>query len=427
MTTNCVGISDISIYLPKNRILLDSILSQRIAESPDQELRLRRAVESTDQKAIRFPAYWEDSAVLGGNATLRLLRQQADRIDSVRYFVVGTETTADLSKSMSAYIQGMLDQTDLPLPTRITSFQVQHACAGATLGMLSVAGLLQAAGRDGDAGIVTAADIARYEAPSTAEITQGAGSASMLIERNPRLVALELETQGFSSKDVDDFFRPLGSVTAKVKGRYSVQCYNDALEEAFADFCERSELSPRQALEGTDYFVFHVPFARMASTAVRRLLSNHLGLGQEEATNRLEQSGFLRALEVTAHVGNMYTAAIYLNLMATLHQEYQRIGNDIVGKKILFSSYGSGNTMVVFSGRVMEDAPLIISQWKADDYLNHFDQKDFPAYQAWLERKQDSCCHSVHYQDLATAIEADSFFLETIREDGYRNYRYKGK
>ncbi|WP_052078283.1 hydroxymethylglutaryl-CoA synthase family protein [Spirochaeta lutea] len=425
--TERVGISDISLYLPKNRISLDRILEKRAADDPKFERRLSRAIQSTDQKAIRFPSPWEDASVLAGNALIRLLKQGVS-IDKLRYLVVGTETSVDMSKSMSAYVQGMIDQTEFALPSTISSYQVQHACAGATLGMLSIAGMLQSSALPGENGIVIASDIARYDAPSTAEITQGAGAAAMLIEQNPRLLSLDLQTQGFSSKNVDDFFRPLGSTTAKVKGRYSVDCYNNALDEAFLDYCSRSNKSPQEALQATDYFVFHVPFAKMASTAVRRLLGTYMEMSQQSAEEFLTNRGFFEALEVTANVGNMYTGAIYLNLMATLYQDYQRVGKDIIGKKILFSSYGSGNTMLVFEGEVLPDAPAVIEAWNPDDFLNHYVESDFSSYQSWLDRNYEPQTYNeqASRDSYTETVEPGCFYLESIRsDDEYREYKYR--
>jgi hydroxymethylglutaryl-CoA synthase len=424
--TERVGISDISIYLPQNRISLEEILIKRTIDNPYFERRLSRAIKSTDQKAIRFPSPWEDASVLAGNALLRLLHQGIT-LEKLRYLVVGTETSVDMSKSMSAYVQGMIEKTDYSLPGTISSYQVQHACAGATLGMLSIAGLLKAASLPGENGILIASDIARYDAPSTAEITQGSGAAAMLIEKDPKLVSLDLYTQGFSSRNVDDFFRPLGSTTAKVKGRYSVECYNNALDEAFADYCSRCGKEPATVLNDTDYFVFHVPFAKMANTAVRRLLANHLNIINSDAENFLLKRGFFQALDVTAQVGNMYTGAIYLNLMATLYQQYKIIGKAIIGKKILFSSYGSGNTMLVFEGEVMPGAVEIITAWNPDDFLNHFSEQDFSEYEKWIEKSFAPEVYNSEFElgNYFSKIKKGSFFLKFIRpEDHYREYDY---
>ena len=112
------------------------------------------------------------------------------------------------------------------------------------MALLSVASMLQTSNLPGESGIVMASDIARYDTESTAEITQGAGAVAMLVENSPKLIDLDLSTVGYYSQDVDDFFRPLGSKTAKVKGRYSMDCYLESLEGAFLDHCRRAGPEP---------------------------------------------------------------------------------------------------------------------------------------------------------------------------------------
>ncbi|MFW5742984.1 MAG: hydroxymethylglutaryl-CoA synthase, partial [Spirochaetota bacterium] len=242
---------------------LDTLVAHRIAEDPKFERRLKRAIEKTGQGAIRFPAPYEDSATLAAQASYSLLRRNPDSTRRLRYIGTGTETTVDQSKPVAAYLEGMLQNSGVDVPETMMTFQTQHACAGGTIAMMSIAGLLAGSSQD-DSGLVVSSDIARYEAPSTAEITQGAGAVSLLVERDPKLVELDLDTQGLCSRDVDDFFRPIGSVTAKVKGAYSMQCYNEALEVAFEDHCKRRGTKPADVLSSTDMFVFHVPFKLMA-------------------------------------------------------------------------------------------------------------------------------------------------------------------
>ncbi|HKK47526.1 MAG TPA: hydroxymethylglutaryl-CoA synthase, partial [Alkalispirochaeta sp.] len=184
MKETTVGIGDMSLYVPPWKIDLDDILKQRAAEDPSFERRLRRAIESTNQKAIRFPAPWQDAVTLAAQAAKPLLEDES-RAAGVRYFAVGTETSVDMSKPIAAYAQGVLQRSGLALPRTLSTFQVQHACAGGTIAMLSVAGMLHATGRPGESGMVINSDIARYQTPSTAEITQGAGAVALRIETNP--------------------------------------------------------------------------------------------------------------------------------------------------------------------------------------------------------------------------------------------------
>jgi hydroxymethylglutaryl-CoA synthase len=344
-------------------------------------------------------------------------------LESLRYIGVGTETSIDMAKPISAYVQGMLQRADRQIPETLSSFQVQHACAGGTISLMSIAALLQTGGRSDETGMVLCTDIARYEAPSTAEITQGAGAVGLLIESNPRLLEIDLSTQGFCSRDVDDFFRPLGSVTAKVKGGYSVQCYHEAMEIAFADHCKRRGRSPADVLEETDIFVFHVPFYKMAFIAAHRVLSTHLGISGADADAFLDTRGFTAAIEPTAEIGNIYTGAAYVCLAYNLENQYRVHGRSIVGKKALITSYGSGNTMTVLSGTVAAGAPEIISRWNLAEVLGTAMDLPYSRYERWVEGPYDRETFKTFLEE--SEIPAGSFYLSGIRDDGYREYEHR--
>ena len=426
MPATAIGLSDIALYIPKPRIDLKTILDRRIADDPAQARRLPRAIDATGQQAIRFPESWEDSASLAGNAALRLLRPQdsglpGPDLSRFRHLAVGTETGLDFSKPLSAYVSGMLRQAGFPLPVTHSSFQVQHACAGGTIAMMSVASLLAVSGSATDAGLVICSDIARYQVPSSAEFTQGAGALALLVEKSPRLVSIDLATPGYSSADVDDFFRPLDSTIAKVKGQYSMQCYNTAAEQAFADHCRQLGRDQADVLRETDIFVFHVPFAKMAYTAARQLLSQHLGIIDGEVDEFLAKRHFFVPLETTAAVGNIYTGASFLNLRANLQEAYRHYGKDIVGKRILFTSYGSGNTMIVMSMTVQPDAPAVIASWPVDEALAGQRTVGFDEYLSWVTNG----ARPASQNGTEDGIPSGLCYLRAIREDGYREYGVK--
>ena len=426
MTDHTIGISDIALYVPRPRIPLETILKARTREDPIFGDRLRQAVNSTGQKSIRFPDAFEDNASIAANSAKRLIDTNKNYdISSLRYLAVGTETAVDMSKPVSAYVCGMLQRAGYSLPPALANFQVQHACAGGTLAMLSIASMLKAAPRKNETGIVICSDIARYNAQSTAEITQGAGSASLLIEHNPQLVELDLETQGYSSSDVDDFFRPLGSTTARVKGRYSVQCYHKALDEALNDHSSRCGKSVSDIIGETDMFVFHVPFAKMAVSALKRLLKKHLHMDDPEADILLESRGFYKSLEATALVGNIYTGALYLNMAAQLSENYAMFGNDIIGKKILITSYGSGNIMLVISARVSRHAPAQLERWNIPAQLNHDRQVDLDEYERWMNISETPATSPAASNRRMGEHPRGIFVFDGTREDGYRQYSYR--
>jgi hydroxymethylglutaryl-CoA synthase len=423
MNSNAVGISDLALYVPSLRIDLDTLLQYRVQEAPELERRLRRAVDSTGQQSIRFPHVWEDNVTLSAMATHKLLANyNEEKLNGLRYLAVGTETAVDHSKPISAYVEGMLQGAGVPVPGHISTFQVQHACAGGTISLLSVGALLQASARPYESGVVICSDIARYDAPSTAEITQGAGAVSMLVEPDPALVELDISTQGYASRDVDDFFRPLGSTTAKVKGGYSVQCYNEALEAAFSDHCSRLDEDPAHVLQDTDLFVLHVPFYKMAVTALHKLIAKHTDMSSSEIDEFLHERGFQQSIDPARKIGNIYSGSAYMALIFLLQERYQQFGADIVGKRLLLASYGSGNTMTVVGGRVAEGAPDVISNWDIDKvWANRTSSME--EYTRWLDAPYDRDAYASILNE--SEIPEGNYYLSDIREDGYREYRFK--
>ena len=236
------------------------------------------------------------------------------------------------------------------LPTSLSSFQTQHACAGGHLRPSQRGGPACRRRQAGDSGLVLSTDIARYETKSTAEITQGAGAVALLVESSPRLVELNIANLGFCSRDVDDFFRPLGSITARVNGSYSMKCYWESLQDAFHRLLRpRSGEKPDEALLSTDYFILHTPFRRMPETALARSFSSaSLGSTRRGQRPSLRRRALPPALILLGRIGNIYNGSLFAVLAFLLHERYQALGEGIVGKRLLFASYGSGNTMIVF-------------------------------------------------------------------------------
>jgi hydroxymethylglutaryl-CoA synthase len=418
-----VGLSDISLHIPRPMMDLGVLVDQRVREIPALDRHLQRAVRTTGQRAFRFPEPWEDTATMAAQAVLALVRRDSVRDPArVRHLLVGTESGVDHSKPVSAYVQGMLDKAGAGLPRTLTSAQVQHACAGGTVALLGAAGLLAAAGRDGEVGIVACTDIARYQLKSTAEVTQGAGAAALLVERNPRLVELDLETMGLCSRDVDDFFRPLGSTTAQVNGSYSMKCYTESLDAALADHAERRGVAVQTVLQDADLFVLHTPFHNMPGLALRKVLEKRLALDEAQAAAFLQEKGFLEGIDPLADVGNLYTGSLFAALASLLQSTWKRLGDGIVGREILFASYGSGSTMMVFSGRVAAGAPQVIAGWGA--LFGSARPATFDEYAAWAQGPEDAARYAADRQ--AGAPPAGVFHLASIRKDGYHDYGWTG-
>ncbi|MEE8440629.1 MAG: hypothetical protein V3S41_02820, partial [Spirochaetia bacterium] len=418
-----VGNIDVGIYIPTPLMDLDALLGERVKRDPSLERRLRRAIESTGQKSIRFPQPWEDSVSIAAQSAHSLLKRNPEMLPGLRYLATGTETSVDQSKPMAAYVQGMLQGAGIDVPESLMTFQALHACAGGTIAILGIAGMLAMSPGRRESGLVISSDIARYDATSTAEITQGAGAISVLIENNPRLMELDLDTQGLCSRDVDDFFRPNGSITAKVKGGYSIQCYNEALDAAFHDHCARRGQTPEEVLYGTDMFILHVPFKMMALTALQRLVSHHVGIHGEELQRFVRDRGFEESLEPNTLAGNLYTASTLLALAFLLRERYEKFGKGIVGKTFMLCSYGSGSTMIIVSGRIAPGAPEVIESWNLDSVVTSARPAGFDLYETWLSAPHNN--ERLKRLFSAADVPAESFYLSGIREDGYRQYTFK--
>ncbi|VDA99748.1 Hydroxymethylglutaryl-CoA synthase [Olavius algarvensis spirochete endosymbiont] len=421
MSETKIGIGDIGIYVPKLQMDVNSLIEARAQAQPQLNRVMRRAAKKTGQVSFRFPAPWEDTATLAANAASETLERLSPKLqEKIRYILVGTETAIDLAKPVASYVHGMLKKAGYTLGNALSTYDTKHACAGGTSALLSAASNLSCSGSAQERGLVISSDIARYDAPSTAEFTQGAGSVALIVEKNPRLMEINLETQGFFSSDVDDFFRPINSVTAKVKGRYSMNCYQSALKAAFEDYCNRAERNPSECVEEIDYIALHVPFPSMPEIALRNLLSESCGKSEAEIEHFIQRSGFTDAMYLCSTFGNLYTASLYTYLATLLYQEHHKIGEEIIHKRVLIASYGSGNTMTVFSGTICENAPELISQWSIEKWRDGSRNASFDEYLAWLS--------------LPTSIDAlrerletpnskkGLFYLKSLSENGYRIY-----
>ena len=418
-----VGISDIGVYVPQPAMDLDTLVQRRVRLNPRLDRHFERACRVTGQKAIRFPEIWEDCATFAASAVRTLIeRNPGMDLRNLRHLAVGTETSLDHSKPVSAYVQGMLQRAGIQLPASLSSFQVQHACAGGTMALLSVASMLAAGGRPGDSGIVVSSDIARYETESTAEITQGAGAVALSVQVAPRLLELDLSTTGYFSADVDDFFRPLGSITARVNGSYSMRCYWESLEAAFLDYCSRAGRKPEQALLETDYFVLHTPFRNMPQTAMEKLFERILGYDAERTRGVLAGKSFAAGIDPVALIGNLYAGSLTASLAFLLDDRCRALGSGITGKRILLASYGSGNTMVVFEARVAPAAAEVISRWRLDSLFSSARAATFEEYEAWTGGPVQPELHARLMEN--AVVPPETFLLSGIRKDGYREYDF---
>jgi hydroxymethylglutaryl-CoA synthase len=228
---------------------------------------------------------------------------------------------------------------------------------------------------------------------------------------------------GFYSADVDDFFRPLGAVAARVNGSYSMRCYWESLVAAFLDHCGRSGEKPDQALLNADYYVLHTPFRNMPGSAMEKLFEKVLGFDPQRTAQVLQEKSFSAGIDPLARIGNLYTGSLTAALAFLLADRFRALGRDIVGRTILLASYGSGNTMVVLKARIAAGAPEVIARWNLDSVFTSARSASFEEYEAWMAGPVQPELQA-RLMENAT-VPPGAFMLSGIRKDGYREYDFR--
>ena len=333
---------------------------------------------------MRLPRPYEDTVTMASTAVWELLQKSSNvaYVPHLHYLAAGTETSMDNAKALSAYVLEALSHMNLP--HTLSTFQVQHACAGGTVALFALCALLQLSVNAQEAGIVVCSDIAHYRQGPTAEITQGAGAVALLVGQRARLMTLDVSRLGHASRGVDDFFRPIGSLGARVRGKYSMRCYSNALTCAMADFASLHHAHPKDILEEYDYIVMHSPFMTMARRALHNLLAVYTNYTPAQIGTYMEERGIIAAIEEVRMIGNIYSGSVYFVLYCLLEQQFRKIGAAIVGKKVLICSYGSGYTMTVMGGCVADSAPEVIAGWDMQACMAQSAAFSDAEYRQWM-------------------------------------------
>src|SRR5690606_28403003 len=136
---------------------------------------------------------------------------------------------------------------------------------------------------DGKLAIVVSADVAEYERGSSGEQTQGAGAVAMLVERHPKLIAIDLSRAG-SASDYrgPDFRKPFArhfreeyaSRTKRVSdfpvfsGRYSTYAYLDETVQAVEAMLSKIEMGAGTYYKSVRALFFHRPYHPMPISAM---------------------------------------------------------------------------------------------------------------------------------------------------------------
>jgi len=437
-----VGIDELSVYVP--RLFLPAAGEFSASRGIDPA----KLIHGIGIEKMAIPDAHEDAATMAAMSLLDLMRRASIRPEEICKIYVGTESAVDEAKAIGTYVIGMLEQIYGKGSFQdCSTVEFKSACIGTTQALEALSYSV-AADEDGRAGIAIASDVAKYPLRSPGEYTQGAGSVSLLIKKNPRLVALE-QIYGTFTRDENDFFRPIGDVTAVVNGKHSNQCYLDAMQGAFDAFARKARQKGIIKLEKgycvtdfCDHLLFHIPYPRMveyASAAIFRhdwrglprwkdieaevgpeplagsagqFLAEDADFGKRFAKSKQFLQAFSTKVKdttiISRQVGNIYTGSIYLGLASLI--ESRKI---LPGERLCFGAYGSGCSALVFSGMVQSSATLLPLR-QICKMLEERVQISLQDYEKLHEGKMEK----------SIIAPSREFALVKIDNQGYRHYEY---
>ncbi len=269
-TSHGIGVSGFSLFLPRFRVPLKEWCNWT-GSSWDK-------VRANVGRSFRVAGPHESIYTMAANAALRLiLKYDVDPRD-IGYLALGTESSTDNSAG-AIIIKGMLDNAlesmgQPRISRRCEVPEFKHACLGGVYALKNAARYLATDGR-GRKAIVVSVDLAEYERGSSGEQTQGAGAVAQLLEENPRLYTLELESAGSASAYRGVDFRKPHRRHLNVdfpkdvlrfpdypvfNGKFSMLCYTDQTIAALAHMMENLNTTVRNLFHEVEGAFLHRPF-----------------------------------------------------------------------------------------------------------------------------------------------------------------------
>ncbi len=318
-----VGVSGFALYVPPYRVSLQDWCGWTGAPWDKT-----RAVVGN---SFRMRGPRQSVYTLAGTAIMRLIERYAVDPRRIGFLGLGTESSTDNSAG-AVIVKGMLDQglaaRGMPLVNRYCEVpEVKHACLGAVYALKHALRYL-ALQDDDRCAIVVSADIAEYARGSSGEPTQGAGAVAMLLERNPKLLFVNLKCIGSASAyRAVDFRKPVLRNVIRNRlnrhfqdlpvfnGKYSTTCYLDETLHALNDMLRRLNVSPTVYYHGLGAAFMHRPYHRMPLTSFA--LSYLFGLANGGETGQAELAAHSRnaGLDTAAVIEEMRSTPDILRLV----------------------------------------------------------------------------------------------------------------
>ncbi|BFZ00092.1 hypothetical protein BsWGS_03130 [Bradybaena similaris] len=329
------------------------------------------------QSKMGFCSDREDINSLCLTVVQKLLEKNDINYKDIGRLEVGTETIIDKSKSTKTVLMQLFEESG---NTDIEGVDTTNACYGGTAALFNAINWVESSSWDGRYALVVAGDIAVY-ATGNARCTGGAGAVAILVGPEAPLV-FDRGVRSSHMQHAYDFYKPdMASEYPVVDGKLSIQCYLHALDMCYDRYTTKAiaaGLRSDNTLDVGDAFVFHSPYCKLVQKSFARLLLNDFlrdknpdftgryALLEAFRDVKLEETYFDRSVEnavmtasqplfeaktkpsllVANQVGNMYTPSLYGGLCSFISGHTTE---SIVGKRVVFFSYGSGLASSMFS------------------------------------------------------------------------------
>ena len=295
------------------------------------------------QENVTFCSDDEDAVSMAMSALRRLVDRCQLQWSDIGRLEVGTECQVDRAKSIKTILMSLFEEHGV---FDVQGTDTYNACYGGTNALFNAINWVTGNSWNGKYAVVICSDAAVH--PDPAHLSEiGASAVAMLIGPGAPMV-IEPHKSTFI-KNAWDFYRPIGwhNNDALVDLDVATEQYEDALRYCLDSFSEAA--GTRDLLSLYDMVVFHcnAPYHSKRSLA---LLHTHLyggKLNKEERDTLYEQ--YAKAgTAISAQNATTYTCPLYACLISLVLEK----GEDLVGKRVLCYSYGSGCAASLYGIRV---------------------------------------------------------------------------
>ena len=222
------------------------------------------------------------------------------------------------------------------------------------------------------------------------------------------------------------------------EGQFSNESYKERVYEAIEDFNEQNQ---RDILSDWENIIFHLPYAYHG----RRMIVNkwmdwmkennqfekiYSEIGKPNLSEdkdwikKVSKSDIYKSFiedkispgeKASSEIGNMYTASIFMSLISSLVEAFEK-DRELINKKIGFISYGSGSKAKIFEGTIQKDWITKTKSIKLFESLDNRKKVSVDIYEKLHKRKISSNINNNDGIIKLSKISKDEF------TEGLRNY-----